>query len=199
MIYMTPQSSPTAVLSSARWGHIVTPSKWGNSIQGGRLWCMDNGVFTGKFSEADFWGKLRQMEPYRDTCLFVVAPDVVANAIATMSAYRHWGARIKALGWPVAFVAQDGQELFDFPPEYDVLFIGGSTEWKMSTAADDCIFKAKAAEKWVHVGRVNSQKRIRHFQLMGVDSVDGTTVCFAPDKNHPVIDRALKQEPLWRF
>ena len=195
---MTPQSSPTANLSSLRWGHIVTPTKWGNGIQDGRVWCMDNGVFTGAFSEADFWAKLVQMKPYKETCLFVVAPDVVANAIATMSAYRYWGGHIKESGWPVAFAAQDGQELFDFPPEYDALFIGGSTEWKMSTAADDCILRAKAQQKWVHVGRVNSQRRIRHFQLMGVDSVDGTTVCFAPDKNYPVIDRALRQIPLWR-
>lgn len=199
MIYMTPQSSPTVKLSSLHWGSIVTPAKWGNSIQDGFSWCMDNGVFTGAFSEVDFWAKLVEMRPYQNTCLFVVSPDVVANAIATMSAYRYWGGRIKERGWPVAFAAQDGQELFDFPPEYDALFIGGSTEWKMSTAADECILRAKAQGKWVHVGRVNSQKRIRHFQLMGVDSVDGTTVCFAPDKNYPVIDRALKQEPLWRY
>lgn len=157
---------------------------------------MDNGVFTGKFSEDDFWKKLDDMLPHRETCLFVVAPDVVGNAIATMDSFRYWGPRIKAAGWPVAFVAQDGQELFEFPPEFDALFVGGSTEWKLSTAADECIIRAQRLGKWVHVGRVNTRRRMRHFQVMGVDSVDGTTVTFAPDKNYPIVDRQLRQEPL---
>lgn len=195
MIYMTPQSSPASELGQ-NWGQIVTPQRWGKTILDGRLWCLDNGVFTGKFSEREFWKKLGDMLPYYSSCLFVVAPDVVGNAIATMDAFRYWGPRIKAVGWPVAFVAQDGQELFKFPPEFDALFIGGSTEWKLSQEADECIIRAQRLGKWVHVGRVNSQKRMRHFQVMGVDSVDGTTVCYAPDKNYPVIERQLNQTPL---
>ncbi len=194
MIYMTPKSSLKKL--SGAWGQIVTPVHWGKTITDGRLWCMDNGVFTGKFSERDFWGKIDDMLPFRDMCVFVVAPDVVGNAIATMDAFRYWGPRIKAAGWPVAFVAQDGQELFDFPPEFDALFIGGSTKWKMSAAADECIVRAQRLGKWVHVGRVNSRKRIRHFQVMSVDSVDGTTLCFAPDKNYQIVDRQLNQQAL---
>lgn len=136
---------------------------------------------------------------YREKCLFVTAPDVVGNAIATMSSYRYWGCRLKDEGWPVAFVAQDGQELFDFPPEFDALFIGGFTEWKMSGAALDCIRRAKSLGKWVHVGRVNSQRRIRHFQIAGVDSVDGTTIAFAPNKNFKVLDKQLRMEPLFNL
>jgi hypothetical protein len=158
---------------------------------------MDNGVFTGKFNEQEFWGKLERVYPYKENCVFVVAPDVVSNAIATMDAFRYWGCRIQAKGWPVAFAAQDGQELFDLPPEFDALFIGGSTEWKLSHHALDLIRQAKKMGKWVHVGRVNSQKRIRHFQLAGVDSVDGTSVCFAPDKNYPLLERQLKTRPLF--
>lgn len=198
---MTPQSAPTNKLaSSPQWGQIVTPERWGREIKHGRVWCMDNGVFTGKFSPQVFWAKLEQMRPFRDSCAFVVAPDVVGNAIATMDSFRYWGPRIKAAGWPVAFVAQDGQELFPFPPtaEYDALFIGGSTDWKLSEDALQCIRRAQALGRWVHVGRVNSQKRVRHFQMAGVDSVDGTSVCFAPDKNYPVLDRQLRMRPLFR-
>ena len=198
MIYMTPQSSPPEKLSAA-WGQIMTPGKSGHSIPSGRLWCMDNGVFTGKFKEATFWKKLTAMRAHQSTCVFVVAPDVVANAIATMNEYRYWGCRLQADGWRVAFVAQDGQELFPFPPEFDCLFVGGSTNWKMSDAAMDCIRRAQAIGKWVHVGRVNSQKRMRHFQLAGVDSVDGTTVCFAPNENYLMIERQLHQKPLFRL
>ena len=196
MIYMTPQSSPTATLSNLIWGQIVTPTRWSDTVADGRLWCLDNGVFSGKFSEDSFWKKLKIMKPFITTCLFVVAPDVVANALATMDAFRYWGPRIQEAGWPVAFVAQDGQELFDFPPEFDALFIGGSTEWKLSAETDECIVRAQRLGKWVHVGRVNSQKRIRHFQVMGVDSVDGTSVTYAPDKNYPVLEKQLRQKPL---
>jgi hypothetical protein len=158
---------------------------------------MDNGAFTGLFNEAAFWRKLEQMRPHRANCVFVVAPDVVGNAIATMHQYRYYGPAIHAAGYPVAFVAQDGQEIYPFPPEYDALFIGGSTEWKLSDAALWCIQQAKASGKWVHVGRVNSQRRIRHFQLARVDSVDGTSVTFAPDKNYRTLDRQLVQRPLF--
>lgn len=159
---------------------------------------MDNGIFSGKFSPRDFWNKLNQMKPYQSTCLFIVAPDTVSDAYATMCAFSEWQPLIKAAGWPVALVAQDDMEWFPFPSEFDALFVGGSTEWKMSKEALRCIKRAKNAGKWVHVGRVNSQKRIRHFQLAGVDSVDGTTVCFSPNKSYSVIDRQLAQRPLLR-
>lgn len=197
MIYMTPQSSPTRELSTKLWGRMITPTNTRDNLQGDFLWCMDNGVFTGKFNEAKFWSKLDRVKKYRDRCVFIVAPDVVANAIATLSAWRYWGMAIKGCGFPVAFVAQDGQELFDFPPDFDVLFIGGSTEWKMGQGALNCISRAKKLDKWVHVGRVNSQKRIRHFQLAGVDSVDGTTVCFSPDKSYASLEKQLLAKPLF--
>lgn len=196
---MTPQSSPTNKLSPARWGCIVTPENWGNTIPDGFSWCFDNQVFSGKFNEKAFWKKLKKMKKYRKSCKFVVAPDVVGNAIATMEAFRYWGCRIKAAGWPVAFVAQDGQELYPFPTEFDALFLGGrktedpKDEWKRSEAAINCVRRAKALGKWTHAGRVNSQKLIWHFDRVGVDSVDGTSICHAPDKNYKVLERALIQ------
>lgn len=197
MIYLSPQGgSLPASRQSRHWGQITTPQRWSNSVSA-RQWAMDNGVFTGRFDESAFWKKLERLQPHQPQCLFVVAPDVVANAIATLSAWRYWGPAIHAAGWPVAFVAQDGQENLPLPPEFDALFIGGSTEWKMSNYALALIAEAKRRGAWVHVGRVNSQSRIRHFQLAGVDSVDGTTICFAPNKYYPVIDRALRQRPLF--
>jgi hypothetical protein len=195
MIYMSPQSK--AQLPSQKWGHIVTPIGWSGSVQKGRPWCLDNGVFTGKFTPDSFWKKLEQMQPFRSSCVFVVAPDVVGDAVATIDNFCYWGPQIKERGWPVAFVAQDGQELFEFPPDFDALFIGGSTDWKMSQHALGCIAEARQLGKWVHVGRVNSQKRIRHFQLAGVDSVDGTSICFAPNQVYALLDRQLHQPPLF--
>lgn len=197
VIYMSPQASKLTDKSPRFWGHIFTPSSGAACNPNGRMWCADNEVFSGRFSPKVFFDWLNTMHPSLSSCKFVVCPDSVSNAIETLDRFRHYSWHIKALGFPVAFVAQDGQESFPFPPEYDALFIGGSTDWKLSKHAVRCIRHAQNAGKWVHVGRVNSQKRIRHFQLLGVDSCDGTTICFAPDKNYREIGKQLYQTPLF--
>jgi hypothetical protein len=195
MIYLTPDHS-NIDRYSRHYGQIFTPSSWGRQVYL-RYWAADNEAFTKTVMPETFFSFLDRMLPHQQSCLFVTVPDVVGNAVATLESFRWWAWRIKARGWPIAFVAQDGQENLPFPPEFDVLFIGGSTKWKMSGMADGCIRRAKAAGKWVHVGRVNSQRRIRHFQLMGVDSVDGTTFTYAPDREIQRISKQLMQRPLF--
>ena len=190
MIYL----SPSHTHFPRGWAQLHTPSCRGDCVRPGSVWAADNGQFSGRTTPADFLAWLARTR--RDGCLFAAAPDVVANAVATLDLYRWYAWRIKALGFPVALVAQDGLESLRWPPEYDALFVGGSTDWKLSPAADWCIRRAKAAGKWVHVGRVNSAKRIRHFQLVGVDSVDGTGVCFAPDQRIRQLQPALMSPPL---
>lgn len=194
MIYMSPNALPIQ-RKNRYFGHIMTPAG-GKKTPIQLPWCADNEVFTERFRWPVFADWLAYMHRHRETCKFVVVPDVVGNACATLDRYRWYAWRIKSMGFPVAFVAQDGIEDMKWPPEYDVLFIGGSTEWKMGEAAAWCIKKAQAAGKWVHVGRVNSQKRIRHFQLLQVDSVDGTGLVFAPDKNYRVLMGQLVKTPL---
>jgi hypothetical protein len=195
MIYMTPQSSDISS-KPAHWGLILSAKRWNFALDYGRPWCMDTGTFSQPFDQDAYFATLNKLLPHMKTCKFVVVPDTVANAVATLWQFRQWAWRIKALGFPVAFVAQDGQEAMALPPEYDALFIGGTTEWKMSTHADKLIRQAQSAGKWVHVGRVNSQRRIRHFQLVGVDSVDGTSIAYAPDKHYRRFDHQLFQRPL---
>lgn len=199
MIYMAPQSSGISS-KSAHWGVIVTPRRWTFNISAGRAWCIDNDCFNIAFHPDALFAALDKLAPYRSTCKFVAVPDVVANAVATLWMFRQWAWRIKARGWPVAFVAQDGQESLPVPwNHFDALFIGGSTDWKLSPHADRLILEARALGKWVHVGRVNSQKRIRHFQLISVDSVDGTSIAFAPDKYYARFDRQLFQPALFHL
>ena len=56
-------------------------------------------------------------------------------------------------------------------------------EWKLGTAARDLVAEARARRVWVHMGRVNSLKRLRYAAAIGCDSADGTHVTNAPDKN----------------
>jgi len=106
-------------------------------------------------------------------CKWVAAPDVVGNARLTLDAFRHWYPQMEGL--PIALVAQDGLEDCEIPwGLIDAVFVGGSTAWKMSHAADEVVDAAKIIGKWVHVGRVNSIKRMHHFISRGIDSIDGS-------------------------
>ena len=78
---------------------------------------------------------LETLQPWRKTCLFVVCPDVVGDAAATLALYRTWAHEIKRYG-PVAFVAQNGQESHPLPVAFDWLFIGGTTAWKLGPGAN---------------------------------------------------------------
>ena len=83
------------------------------------------------------------------------------------------------MGFPLAFVAQDGMTPADVPNNAYAVFVGGSTDWKLKNAH---IFKGSAT--WLHVGRVNSEERIRWAEGIGADSVDGTGFFRARDKKY---------------
>lgn len=135
---------------------------------------IDNGAFAG-FKRDDFLSLLAREHGNCHLCRFVAVPDVVGSARRTLEVFETW--RYKMGGWPLALVMQDGQEDLDIPWNgIDAIFIGGSTEWKMSDAAADCVRAAKALNKpkWVHAGRVNAPGRFEHFEKLGADSIDGT-------------------------
>jgi hypothetical protein len=94
--------------------------------------------------------------------------------------------RIRGLGYPAALVAQDGLQSLTVPwHAFDVLFIGGSTAWKLGPAAADLTAQARRHGITVHMGRVNSLKRLRYAASIGCDSVDGTFLAYGPDCNLP--------------
>ena len=146
----------------------------------GRTWAMDNGAFTG-LDVPGFLRMLRAYQPYQGThgyqaCQFVTAPDTVANAAATLEQFADWEPLIHQWGWPVAFVGQDGLHLADVPwHSSEAVFLGGSTEWKLSRSARDFAAYGRARGKWVHMGRVNSQSRLRYAIRIGCHSVDGSS------------------------
>ncbi|KJL45582.1 hypothetical protein RS82_00134 [Microbacterium trichothecenolyticum] len=178
---------------------IVTP-KQGNRIPEGVWICADNGCFGKGYPGDDAWWAWLQTLP-ATRCRFAVAPDVVGDAVATLERSRPWLERIRSLGIPAAFVAQNGLEHMPVPwDEFDVLFIGGDTEWKLGAHARALITEAKERGKWVHMGRVNSEKRLLYATHAGCDSADGTFLAFGPDKNLPILERWLRsvaQPTLW--
>lgn len=159
-----------------------------NPPRAGWLWAADNGCFSAKWDEAAWRTWLNRDMP-RSGCLFAVVPDVVADHAATVDRFvEHVPTVIKAR-YPVAFVAQDGATVDGIPWNYiDCLFIGGSTEWKMSAAAFAVAVEARRRGLWVHVGRVNSWRRYKAWAA-DADSADGTFLAYGPQVNAPKVAR----------
>lgn len=153
-------------------------------------WAADNGCYAAgeRFCDERYLFWLIGLRRFAGTCLFATAPDVLGDAKATWERGRNWLGAIRTLGFKAALVAQDGFDLgaTDWS-SFDVLFIGGTDSFKLGRDIEAVIVMAKVHEKWVHVGRVNSRKRFRYFERLGVDSVDGTFVKFGPDVNLPQV------------
>jgi hypothetical protein len=101
--------------------------------------------------------------------MWIVVPDVVCDAVQTIKMWDLWYPQLHNKGIPLAFAVQDGMKSKDVPQGADLVFIGGSDEWKLWAVPHFCNSFAH-----VHVGRVNHAKRIWFCYKHGVKSVDGT-------------------------
>lgn len=167
-------------------GQLRTPNS-GNAIVPGTQWAADNGAFSSaRTFDPDRWLRWLADQP-TEGCLFAVVPDVVGDHAETLVLWHEWAQVVRDLGHRPAFVLQDGCTPDVVPADADCVFVGGSTEWKLGPESVACMRFAKAQGCWVHVGRVNSLRRIRWCaDLDGVvDSVDGTYLAFGPDQNLP--------------
>lgn len=131
----------------------------------------DNGAFAkGDAWEEDSWfkmldwGKLSGQAPR-----WALVPDVVGDRIRTLRKWDIYSPKLAKYGWPLAFAVQDGMTAEDVPIGTDVIFVGGSTEWKWRTVEMWC----KQFPR-VHVGRVNTYRRLWECHDAGAESCDGT-------------------------
>ena len=153
-------------------------------------WAADNGRFAlpEAWDAGDWleWLADGERRRWRSTCLFVVAPDVVGDARATLELSTPYLPTIRQLGYPAAFVTQDGCDATLVPWDaIDALFVGGTDDWKLSEPSYALCAEAKRRGLWVHMGRVNSLRRLTACRVSLVDSADGTYVAFGPDRNLP--------------
>ncbi len=167
------------------------------AIPEGVAWAGDCGLRVAVSSDpADVERYLRWLDTLdRTGHLFATAPDVLGDPVATWARSAPLLPRIRAMGYRVALVAQDG-----FDPDavdwdaFDCLFIGGkpghargtapnerrrlaALEWKRSEAGGyAAIAEGKRRGKWVHVGRCNGGPFLRNLAAAGADSADGTNL-----------------------
>ena len=104
--------------------------------------CADNGAFK-NFNPARWNTFIKSITP--DIPLqWLSVPDRVEDMKETLRLYAKW--RPSLVHVPRALVAQDGAEDCELPwSDFRCLFIGGSTEWKLSGAARDLIVEAQAS------------------------------------------------------
>lgn len=194
------------VAGTARVGIITTPDIGYTPESVGRYhwWAADNACFAhaGAFDLDRYLAWLDRFDGIKDRCMFATAPDVVADWPATLARSLPVLPILRAKGWPAAIVLQDGATPETVPwDEVDAVFIGGSTGWKTSHAAELCCREARRRGKWVHMGRVNTLRRLEAAKQMGCDSVDGTFLAFGPNVNLPKLlrwlDKVERQACLW--
>lgn len=207
MLYLSPVWHTLPEAKRARFGYIQNLHNGGvgQAIIAGHRWMLDNGAFSDNWTEAAWLAALAKWQPYTATCIAAVCPDVVGDAAATLERFARYAPVIREYGYPVAFVTQDGLTLDVVPwSALDVLFIGGTDQHKLREAWP-FIAEAKRRGVWVHVGRVNSAKRLDIFSM--ADSADGTTLAIEPSRrnfdkySHAMANANAKKEtiPLWEL
>jgi len=187
MLYLATASTPLVrdAMRRGLLGQMVTPAE-GKMPLPGVTFAADNGCFGKGYPGDERWLAWLDRQP-RTSCIFAVAPDVIGDAVATAARSGPYLPTIRSMGFPAAYVAQDGQERFSPPwDEFDVLFIGGTTSWKLDIQARRLTTQAIRRGKHVHMGRVNSLRRHRYADAIGCKSVDGTYLIWGPDVNLPI-------------
>jgi hypothetical protein len=173
---------------------MMTPAQ-GNLLPTGADYACDNGKYGKGWPGAEKWFTwlTATVERYgAERCIFATAPDVPFDGEATYHESLPWLPLIRGLGVPAAYVEQGTGP----PPpwdEFDCLFLGGTTEWKTGPEAARLAREAKAKGKTVHMGRVNSRKRLVIAMDMGCDTADGTFLVFGPNKNWPRLRHWIAQ------
>jgi len=153
-------------------------------------WAADNGCFAATWSPPRW---LAYLDRYAGTPgnLFAVVPDVVGDAEATRALWPTWAPAVTSRGYRPAYVLQDGEDGSGVPwSDQPAIFIGGTTAYKVG-AARPVVAEAKRRGLHVHMGRVNSLRRLRLAVDFGCDTADGTFLAFGPDINTPRLCRML--------
>lgn len=208
MLFLTSASTPEtrAAWADGRLGCLLLPDHGARlrQLDGCRHWAADNGCYAKgpAFDMGIYLDWLGRLAPHRDRCLFATAPDVVGDAAATWARSRAALPQIRALGYRAALVAQDGLDpaTLDWDA-FDVLFVGGTTAYKLSAGTFGLVREANRRGKWTHMGRCNSLRRLTSARNGGYDSADGTQLAYRPRETVPQLLGWLatleRQAPLW--
>lgn len=171
-------------------------------------WCdfaADNNVYANRL-DPGWWFRDGQTRWYRMVekisnldrrPRFVVVPDVVADWSLTVEMAEVYAPHLRRFDLPFAIALQDGadfEEALRFDPA--AVFVGGSTAWKWGNVGRIVDFFADRGI-WIHVGRVNSTKRILLCRSYGVSSCDGSGFVRFKARMLPRLEAGVSAPCLW--
>ena len=182
------------------WRVLLTPTN--PKAPPGLRFAIDNGAWSNFQQQTPFdsEGFGRLVETHGAAADFVVVPDIVCGGMKSLEFSLSWLDRLQGIRL-LLLPVQDGMSADDVGAvlrRYPGLgiFLGGSLEWKLRTMYGWGMV-AHALSCYYHVGRVNSQRRIRLAQEAGANSIDGTSgTRFSITV--PGLDAATKQPSLLR-
>ena len=166
-----------AVLRKAEWRLLVSPSCLRTE---GFPYALDNGAWSSytqgrTFNSRAFEQALSRLGRLAD---WTVLPDIVTGGQASLELSLRWMRRVLDASPYALLAVQDGLALDDVAPFLGKrvgIFVGGSTVWKEATLLQWGAL-GRQIGCWVHVGRVNSVRRIHLCAMAGVTSFDGSSV-----------------------
>lgn len=163
----------------AEIGIMTSPRARGRSaLNSGRRWASDCDALSKHGHDFGLYdAHLYGLAAFQRTCLFVVVPDLPGDGEGTLSSYFAHAPLLHEYGFPLAYVMQDDSEYLPIPEDAQVAFLGGTDPWRMTWGAA-MLRRARAQGMRTHVGRVNSNQRLRSLALTECDSADGTHTGF---------------------
>lgn len=161
------------------WGLLVS-ARGVLRTEGFLTYALDNGAWTSyregrPFDDRSF---LAAVEAVGAGAQFIVVPDIVCGGHASLRLSEAWLPRLTGIGRRRLVAVQNGMVPADVRGLLSSevgLFVGGDTAWKESSLPAWGRL-ARESGCYLHVGRVNSARRIRLCQLAGAHSFDGTSV-----------------------
>ncbi|WP_244111965.1 hypothetical protein [Burkholderia diffusa] len=185
-------------LRAAGWHLLVSAA--GVLRTEGMPYALDNGAWTayqqGRAFDDDAF--MRALDKVGEGAEWIVLPDIVAGGLRSLEYSLTWLERLRGFPRQLLVAVQDGMEIDDvrelLSPVVGI-FVGGSTQWKeATTGAWGSV--ARRRNCYLHVGRVNSVRRIRICAAAGANSIDGTSASrFA--LSLPPLDAASRQVDLF--
>ena len=165
-----------AALANAGWGLVLTPDctdRHGFAAVG-----IDNGAWGCFQRKVDWtperWQPLVERHP---DARWAVAPDIVCGGAESLARSVSWLPWLLARQQTVLIAVQNGMTAKEIAPLVGPrvgIFVGGDSEWKEQSLP---VWGRLAAQTgcYLHVGRVNTARRIRLCAMAGADSFDGTS------------------------
>lgn len=165
----------------------------------GFKYALDNGAWSAYCASKE-WDEQAFMcafESLGDGADFVVLPDIVAAGLESLHFSLEWLNRLLSYSGLFLLAVQDGmtaEHVEPFVGKRLGLFVGGTTEFKLGSLTE---WADVAARKgcYLHVGRVNTARRIRYCSGFGVHSFDGTSASMYA-QTVPLLDFTRRQASL---